>query len=73
MLFDESDAYLDQGNCKKLKKFIKGCLVDEHKMQVITITHKSEFFESAMSLVGVSINPDLGITQTYSLDLRGSN
>ena len=56
MFFDESDAFLDQGNTRQLLEVIK-LLVDRSLMQVVVITHKNVIYGSAQSLVGATFIP----------------
>lgn len=69
MIFDESDAFLDNDNASTLLKVIMK-ISEEYNIQILFITHKSIIYENAESLVGATFVPRKVTSEIFSLDLR---
>ena len=69
MIFDESDAFLDNDNASILLKVILR-ISAEYNIQILFITHKSIIYENAESLVGATFVPRKVTSEIFSLDLR---
>ncbi|KAG9390156.1 Structural maintenance of chromosome subunit SMC1 [Carpediemonas membranifera] len=63
-VMDEVDAALDQTNVTRLVDFITGL---RHETQVLLVSLKTEVYETAQRLVGVTRPPNMS-TQVYVLD-----
>jgi len=63
-ILDEVDAALDKHNSEKLAKLIQNYC---HKAQYIVISHNDSLISEANTLLGVSMNPQAGISNVVSL------
>ncbi len=67
IILDEIDSYLDREHEGVLEKIF---LKEKDNFQIIIVTHKSNIFRSAQSLIGTYFNKNLFTSVPISVDMR---